>query len=86
MKVAVSIPDAVFRSVEREAKRLGISRSELISRAAAAFIEEQRGRAVTESYDRAFGPEEAGAGVEVEVTTERFRREAARRALLDVEW
>jgi hypothetical protein len=82
MKVAVSIPDPVFRSIERAAKRLGISRSELISRAAAAFIDEQRSREVTASYDRAFGAEEPAA-VDVDA---RFRQEAARLRLLDVEW
>jgi hypothetical protein len=84
MKLAVSMPDDVFRSVERAAKRLRISRSELLSRAAVAFLEEQRGREVTESYDRAFGPEASSdAGDD---GTDRFRREATRRALLDVEW
>jgi hypothetical protein len=84
MKVAISVPDDVFRSVEHAAKRLKISRSELFSRAARAFLDEQRGRDVTESYDRAFGPEAAGAAPDDE--TARFRREATRRALLDVEW
>jgi hypothetical protein len=84
MKFAVSMPDDVFRSVERTAKRLRISRSELLSRAARAFLEEQRSQEVTASYDRAFGPEEPGASRDEDM--DRFRRQATRRALLDVEW
>ncbi|MBI4699930.1 MAG: ribbon-helix-helix protein, CopG family [Deltaproteobacteria bacterium] len=78
MKIGISLPDDVFRQVERAAKRLSISRSELLSRAAVEFLAEQRGCDVTASYDRAFG--------EVDDELEMFRREAARRALLEVEW
>jgi predicted transcriptional regulator len=84
MKVAISIPDDVFQRVERAAKRRGISRSELLTEAAAAFLDEQRGREVTASYDRAFGAE--GPGAAPDDDTERFRRQATRRALLAVEW
>jgi hypothetical protein len=84
MKVAVSIPDDVFRRVERAAKRRGISRSQLLTEAAAAFLDELQGREVTASYDRAFGPEGTGAAPDDEM--ERFRRKATRRALLAVEW
>ena len=51
MKVAISIPDDIFRRVELAAKRRGISRSELLTEAAAAFLDEQYGREVTASYD-----------------------------------
>ncbi|HST32391.1 MAG TPA: ribbon-helix-helix protein, CopG family [Solirubrobacteraceae bacterium] len=34
MKVAVSVPDELFRRVERAAKRSGVSRSEFYARAA----------------------------------------------------
>ena len=33
MKTAISIPDEVFRSAERLAQRLGVSRSELYAKA-----------------------------------------------------
>jgi hypothetical protein len=81
MKIAISIPDDIFRRVDRAAKRLGVSRSELLTRAAVAFLEEQRGVEVTASYDRAFGSEDAAPD---EMAA--FRREATRRALLKVEW
>jgi metal-responsive CopG/Arc/MetJ family transcriptional regulator len=39
MKTAVSIPDSIFHAAESLAKRLGISRSELFSRALEAYLE-----------------------------------------------
>lgn len=39
MKVAVSIPDAVFADAERLAKQLNASRSELYARALGAFVD-----------------------------------------------
>lgn len=80
MKTAVSLPDEIFEQATREAKRLGISRSELVTRALRDFLRERRSRDVRASYDRAFGDEgEAN-------DTAELRREAARRALTDVEW
>jgi hypothetical protein len=82
MKVGISLPDDVCRSVDRAAKRLGLSRSELLARAAMEFLAEQRARDITASYDRAFGaPDEA-----TQDEDHAFRRAAARRALLAVEW
>ncbi len=83
MKTAISMPDDLFRRVDRAAKRRGISRSELLARAARAFLEEERGRDVTASYDRAFA---APTDAEPYTGDARFVREAARRALHDVEW
>lgn len=40
MKTAISIPDPVFRQVEEHAHRLGLSRSEFFTRAAARWIDE----------------------------------------------
>ncbi|MCA9578936.1 MAG: hypothetical protein H6726_02435 [Sandaracinaceae bacterium] len=77
MKTAVSIPDAILLEAEQVAKRLGLSRSELFTRAVEAYLAEQEHRGVTESYDVAFGevPERDDA-----------QRSVARRALLTVEW
>ena len=92
MKIAISVPDDVFRGVERAAKRLGISRSELFTRAAVEMLAEEHARDVTASYDRAFGPvsSDVKAAPEEESEAERgdvaFRREAARRALRKVDW
>ncbi len=81
MKIGISLPDEVFRQVERAAKRLGVSRSELLSRAAIEFLADQREREITKSYDLAFGPASEG-----DQDAERFRREAVKKALRGVEW
>ena len=79
MKTAISIPDDIFDQAEQAAKRLGVSRSEFFTRAVRAFLETRMARNVTESYNAAFGE---GAAPDLGA----FRREATRRALLDVEW
>ena len=80
MKTAISVPDEVFRRAERYAKKLGLSRSELFTRAVQRYIAEHQAEEVRASYDRAFGPAAGG-----DDTTE-MRRAAARKALRDVEW
>ncbi len=54
MKTAISIPDATFKSAERLAKRLGISRSQLYSTAIGALIEKYRYSGVTEQLDAVY--------------------------------
>lgn len=51
MKTAISIPDDVFSSAERAAKRLKVSRSELYSRALGEFLARHEPGHVTESWD-----------------------------------
>jgi len=41
VKTAISIPDRVFRSAEQLAARLGVSRSELYSKALISLIEKR---------------------------------------------
>ncbi|MBI4950529.1 MAG: ribbon-helix-helix protein, CopG family [Myxococcales bacterium] len=80
MKTAISIPDETFRRAERHAKRLGISRSELFTRAVERLLSEEQARDVRASYDRAFGVDDGSD------TTAEFRRQAARQTLCEVEW
>jgi hypothetical protein len=80
MKTAVSLPDDVFERATRYAKKLGMSRSELVALALSRYLDEQQARDVKASYDDAFGPE-SGAD-----ETRALRRAAARRSLGDVEW
>jgi hypothetical protein len=80
MKTAISIPDSVFRRAERYARKLGLSRSQLFTRALEAYLADAQAVEVRASYDRAFG---SAAG---EDTTAEFRRRAVRDALLAVEW
>ena len=56
MKTAISIADSLFEAVERLAKRLGISRSELFQRAVATFLREHRVDGVTEALNEVYGP------------------------------
>ncbi|MBK9261413.1 MAG: ribbon-helix-helix protein, CopG family [Polyangiaceae bacterium] len=84
MKVAISLPDELFHRLERRAKHLGISRSELLARAASAFLDEHLGQEVTASYNRAFAVDDSE--MDACEATDRFRREGTRRALLAVEW
>jgi hypothetical protein len=59
MKTAISIPDDLFRSAERAAKRLGLSRSEFYQRAVAMFLERQSDTLVTEALNSAHGSAQA---------------------------
>ena len=54
MKTAISIPDALFEAAERLARRLGMSRSELYSKAVSRFIEENHTIGVRERLDAVY--------------------------------
>lgn len=56
MKTAVSIPDRVFRSAEKLAARLGVSRSELYARALADLVNRHRDERVTARLNEIYGP------------------------------
>jgi metal-responsive CopG/Arc/MetJ family transcriptional regulator len=54
MKVAVSIPDAVFEEAEKASKHLRVSRSHLYSQALAEFVKKHRGQGVREALDAVY--------------------------------
>ena len=54
MKTAVSIPDPVFAAAEDLAEKLGVSRSELYSRALASFLGERFDRSVTDRLNEVY--------------------------------
>lgn len=54
MKTGVSIPDAIFRSAERVAKRKGMSRSELYARAIEALVRAEDDEEITAQLDRVY--------------------------------
>jgi len=56
MKTAVSIPDPVFRSADKLAARLGVSRSELYAKALAAIVERHSEELVTSQLNEIYGP------------------------------
>lgn len=57
MKTAISVPDRVFRSAEQLAARLGVSRSELYSKALAAMVEKHRDDLVTARLNEVYSSE-----------------------------
>lgn len=57
MKIAISVPDSTFEAAERVSKQLGMSRSQLFSRAVEAFVKEHRGVDVREALAAVYGSE-----------------------------
>lgn len=55
MKTAISIRDEVFEAAERTAKDLGISRSELYTKAVGEFLERHADERVTERLNAVYG-------------------------------
>jgi len=60
MKTAISIPDPIFQSAERAARRLGISRSELYTTAVERFLRDHGDEAITKALNRVYGEERSG--------------------------
>ena len=54
MKVAVSIPDRIFRAAERISKRKRMSRSQLYAQALEAYVESESGDEITEQLNRVY--------------------------------
>ncbi len=78
MKTAISIPDVTFAAAEETARRLGMSRSELYSRAVHRYIGERRGEGVTEALDRVYGEHHGHVDASL--------LEMQRRSLVDKGW
>jgi hypothetical protein len=64
MKIAISIPDSVFRSAARLADRLGISRSELYCRAVKDLLERHEQVSITARRNEIYGAPGAGSSLE----------------------
>jgi mRNA interferase MazF len=69
MKTAISVPDDVFRQIDRTARRLRISRSELFTRAARRFSLAGRDAEIKASYDAAFADDVADPQTESKLAT-----------------
>jgi metal-responsive CopG/Arc/MetJ family transcriptional regulator len=54
MKTAISLPDPLFEAAEKLARGLGMSRSELYSRALESFIRSYSGAQVTEKLNEIY--------------------------------
>ena len=64
MKTAISIPDQVFQAAESLAQRLGVSRSQLYSKAIDEYLENHRNTGVTEALNNVYA--ESAASLEEE--------------------
>jgi hypothetical protein len=77
VKVAVSIPDDVFRAAEDAARRLRVPRSQFYAKAVLALVKQQENPDVTRKLDRVYGSRTA---------VDRALVDYARRKLRGVEW
>ena len=59
MKTAISLPDALFKSGDSLAKRLGVSRSELYARALAEFVAKHKASQLTQRFNAVYADEES---------------------------
>ncbi|NBU98351.1 MAG: ribbon-helix-helix domain-containing protein [Spirochaetia bacterium] len=56
MKTAISIPDDIFVSAEKMAKKLGIPRSRLFTRAIEEFLENHSKEKITKKLNKVYTP------------------------------
>ena len=80
MKTAISIPDPIFEAAEKLARRLGISRSQLYSKAIDSLVEKYRYSGVTEQLDAVYNVNPEAGRLEQEV------EELQSRSLTKEEW
>jgi metal-responsive CopG/Arc/MetJ family transcriptional regulator len=57
MKTAISIPDPLFKELERLTRRLRIPRSQLYARALDAYLQRQRSKGIKGALDEVYGTE-----------------------------
>jgi len=67
MKTAISVPDRVFHSAEQLAARLGVSRSELYSKALAALVDKHQDDVITARLNEIYGPNRENSSLDTEV-------------------
>jgi metal-responsive CopG/Arc/MetJ family transcriptional regulator len=53
MKTAISLPDDTYEQATRQAKALGISRSEFFARAARSYLDQLASRSLTQQINEA---------------------------------
>ena len=75
MKTAISLPDKLFESTDALARRLGLSRSQLVATALAEFVAKHRGRDVTRRLDAVY----AGTSSELDPAIRRLQARAVGR-------
>ena len=78
MKTAISIPDEIFQTAERLARRMNKSRSELYSRALSEYVARHSPDEATEAMNAALN--------EIGNASDDFVATAARKVLERAEW
>jgi hypothetical protein len=79
MKTAISLPDPVFRSAERLAARMGVSRSELYRRALEELLARHDEDQVTAQLNAVYSDPAENAGLEPGLADLQFRSIAERK-------
>jgi predicted DNA-binding protein len=82
MKTAISMPDETFDRVTRTARRLGMSRSELMTKATVAYLDDLESHDLTREIDRALSLAKIDIGGDQEVV----EASKARLAEIDDDW
>ncbi len=77
MKIAISVPDSIFRAAERAARRMRIPRSQFYSRAAEAYLKQASREDITERLNAVY---------DQPVEPDPFLRAAAGRTLRRTKW
>ncbi len=75
MKVAVSIPDPIFREAERISRRIRVPRSQFYAHALEAYVRERSGEDVTEQLNEVY----ARSSAKLDPATEALSLEILRR-------
>lgn len=64
MKTAISIPDEIFEEAERMARKLGVSRSELYTKAVHDFVDRLRRVDITEKLDEVYANDDTASDMD----------------------
>jgi len=73
MKTVVLVPDRLFHLAEQLASRLGVSRSELYTKALAALIDKYRDDVITFRLNEIYGPARNSSSVEAGIASLQHR-------------
>lgn len=64
MKTAISIRDEIFEAAERTAARMGISRSELYTKAVEEFVSRHSDERITEKLNAVYGDDDSASALD----------------------
>jgi metal-responsive CopG/Arc/MetJ family transcriptional regulator len=65
MKTAISIPDELFLSADKAAKKLGLTRSAFIQRALEEYLDNQNQRRIIETLNRVYASVDSTVPAEI---------------------